>query len=314
MERAHGSSTSIPAGRDVTQRRGGWRKRQQGIALVAVLWILALLGIIAAGLLRETRVETGLARNLVENAKAEMLADAGVQRAMLGLLDPNEETAWRADGATYEFRLGDGMVRLSVQDEAGKIDLNYAPDELLFALFVGVGLGADEADSLVDAIAAFRGRGDERRPAPAQDAEDIAAALPQDAAHAPFGSVEDLLRISGLTRDIYELIAPNVTVYSGSAEVDPASAPAAVLQVLPEMTSEQREEILARRQNGTASMPSRPDTVTVSAEASTANGGAFIREVVLWRTGDATQPFQILAWRQRWRTMPLQAPPRSAAD
>ena len=46
-----------------TEKRG-----QRGIVLVVVLWVLALLGIVAASFLRETRVETRVTRNLVENA------------------------------------------------------------------------------------------------------------------------------------------------------------------------------------------------------------------------------------------------------
>ena len=46
----------------------------RGIALVVVLWMLTLLAVIAASFTTTTRTETRLARNLVENAKAEALA------------------------------------------------------------------------------------------------------------------------------------------------------------------------------------------------------------------------------------------------
>jgi len=101
--------------------------------------------------LRETRVETRVTRNLVENAKAEALADARVcMRAILGLLDPDDARAWRADGTAYEFSLGEGTIRVTLQDEAGKIDLNYAPDEILLGLFEAAGLSAGDAVRLVD--------------------------------------------------------------------------------------------------------------------------------------------------------------------
>ena len=56
---------SCPIGADEARSRG-----RNGIALVAVLWVLVLLSIIAAAFLHETRTETKLARNLVDNAKA----------------------------------------------------------------------------------------------------------------------------------------------------------------------------------------------------------------------------------------------------
>jgi len=55
----------------------------RGIALVSVLWIAGLLAIMAASFVSASRTEARLARNLLENAKAEALADAGVHRAAL---------------------------------------------------------------------------------------------------------------------------------------------------------------------------------------------------------------------------------------
>src|SRR5262249_34662850 len=117
----------------VTAKQATEKRGQRGIVLVVVLWVLALLGIVAASFQRDTRVETPVTPNLVENAKAEALADAGVQRAILGLLDPDDTKAWLADGTPYQFSLGEGQVRVTLQDEAGKIDLNQAPDNVLLA-------------------------------------------------------------------------------------------------------------------------------------------------------------------------------------
>jgi general secretion pathway protein K len=277
---------------------------ERGIALVVVLWTLALLGLIAASFLRDTRTETSLIRNLVENAKAEALADAGIQRAMLGLLDPDEETVWRANGSQYELVLGDGQVQITLQDEAGKIDLNRGVDDELRALLESAGVRGDEARGLVAAIADFRDRDDERRPGGAEDADYAAAGLRFGAKDAPFESVEELLQVLGMTRELYERVAPNITVYSGRRHVDLAAAPTAVLQILPNLTPQQVHDILLARQAGTDPGRSRPDAVTVLAKAETANGGTFIREAVLWRTGDPYQLFKILRWRQLWQKAP----------
>ena len=59
--------------------------------------------------------EINLTRNLIENAKAEALADAGVYRAVLGLMDPNEAPRWKADGRVYTFRLGEGEDRAALK-------------------------------------------------------------------------------------------------------------------------------------------------------------------------------------------------------
>ncbi len=55
---------------------------QRGLALVTGLWVQMLFALIAAGFTRTTRTEINLTRNLIDNAKAEALADAGVYRAV----------------------------------------------------------------------------------------------------------------------------------------------------------------------------------------------------------------------------------------
>jgi type II secretory pathway component PulK len=63
-------------------------RSEQGIALIAVIWALALLSIIAANLSVEASTSTRVARNLDESAVAQAAADAGIQRAILDFLPP----------------------------------------------------------------------------------------------------------------------------------------------------------------------------------------------------------------------------------
>ena len=150
------------------------QRKQRGIALVMVLWVLILLGLVAASFLRETRLSTGIARNASENAKAEALAEAGIQRAMLGLAD-SDVTAWRLDGTPYQFALGDGTVVVRIQDEGGKVDLNLAPPPLLQGLLQITGVEANAARNLLDAIVDFRDPDSNRLPGGAEDPEYAAA-------------------------------------------------------------------------------------------------------------------------------------------
>ena len=66
-----------------TQPRAGSAVRQRiasqrGLALVTVLWVLMLRALVAASFTKTARTEINLARNLIESAKTEALADAGV--------------------------------------------------------------------------------------------------------------------------------------------------------------------------------------------------------------------------------------------
>lgn len=258
--------------------------------------VLALLGVIAASFLRETRTATLIARNLTENAKAEALADAGVERAMLGLLDADRKTAWRADGRSYELRLGEGIVRIRLEDEAGKIDVNRAPGRILQRLFVAVGIGDEEARALVDAILTAR-----RQVSPEAGGDVATSVVSEGSERQPFDRLDGLSRLPGMRPDIVAQLAPYLTVYSGREQYDAAVAPPLLRQILPEAVASPAEADATDRVAGAG--PSEGSIIVlVLAEAATATGGEFAREAVLQRTDDPAKPFRVLLWRQRWRS------------
>ena len=281
-------------------------RKQRGIALVMVLWVLILLGLVAASFLRETRLSTGIARNASENAKAEALAEAGVYRAMLGLAD-GDVTAWRVDGTPYRFALGDGTVVVRVQDEGGKVDLNRAPPPLLQGLLQAAGVEANAARTLLDAIVDFRDPDRDRLPGGAEDPEYAAAGRDGGAKDAPFDAKEELLQVLGIDSVLYAAIAPYVTVHSQRGRIDLMTAPLLLLQTVPDLTPQQREQIMADRTSGEAPQTSRVRVATVRVEATTADGGRFIREAVIKRGRGGRQPFTILDWRQEWARTPALA-------
>lgn len=274
---------------------------QRGIALVAVLWGLAILSIIAAAFLADTRSQGTIARNLMENAKAQALADAGVYRAIAGILSIDPAIAWRADGTAYQLSLGEGEVLITIADEGGKVDINRAQDRLLRGLFEGSGMPENDAAALIDAIRDFADRDDDRRPAGAEDDDYVAAGLEWGAKDAPFEAVEELQQVLGMSRPLYDRLAPFLTVYSGRAQVNPVVAPREVLMAMPGLGEEQVDALLARRaEAGDARARSVGTAFTIRAAAVTSGGGQFIREAVVQRTADRRNPYLIREWRQFW--------------
>ncbi len=203
-ERRRHRRTVVPFSRSLQWPLEGRRTpcagEPNGIALVAVLWVLVLLSVMAGDFLRESRSQTQLARNLLENARARALAEAGVHRAIFDLLDPKGQ--WQVDGTVYGFPFGEGKVSVSIQDEGGKINLNRARDELLQGLFVVFDLDEEAAAHLVDAIADFRDPGDRRRLNGAEESDYRAAGLPYRPKNAPFEAVDELHQVIGIKRKL----------------------------------------------------------------------------------------------------------------
>jgi general secretion pathway protein K len=273
---------------------------ERGFALLLVLWGLILLALIAASFMRETRVDAVLARNVVENAKAEALAQAGVERAILSLLDPDPATAWRVDGRSYRFALGEGTIDVRIQDEGGKIDVNHAAPDMLTALFQAAGADSEAAIGLTDAVLDYVDQDGDRRPAGAEDPEYAAAGSKGGAKDAPFERKEELMNVLGMTRAVYDAIAADLTVYSDQSDINPLTASERVLRLIPNLTGPQIDQIVAARQgHGPEELP-RVDVVTIIASGRTSGGGHFVREAVARRSDQPDRPFLFLDWRQTW--------------
>ena len=76
------------------------------MALVAVLWLLVLLSALTASYSLTTRTNLALARNIVGAAEAEAAADAGLQRALAGLIATPDRQVFRVDGTPYAWTFG----------------------------------------------------------------------------------------------------------------------------------------------------------------------------------------------------------------
>ncbi len=293
------------------------RKRERGVALVVVLWGLVLLAITAAGVASGSRTSATLARIGADNAMARAIADAGMYRAVLGMIDRRSGMRWRADGTEYPLTLDDGKARITIQDEMGKIDLNAAPDALVRAVLTGVGVEDETADALVDAIADFRDKDDLKRLNGAEDSDYSAAGRTYGPKNARFETVDELRRVLGVTPEIYRRLAPMVTVYSGRRGINPVTAPHELLLALPGGDPAQIDDLMAERTSGAegtgpailqaiqktagisfSSTSSYATIATLRSEARLATGAVYIREAIIRITGRPASPFLILAWRQ----------------
>ena len=263
-----------------------------------MLCVLAVLSVIAVTLIRETREETRFEGAVIEDAKAEALAEGGIQQTMAELLTPPGNGAWEADGTSHQIRLGEGVVVIRIEDESGRIDLNRADLATLESMLVSTGLA--------DRRGPASGRGHRR--------------LPRSRRYQDAGGCRGL-RLRG--RRTQAWAEERALQFPGRGDAGPghdAGYPAG------DLSSDHRPLPLGRgqppgglagraprlaedRSFAGANQPS-PDpegpalsiatVVRVTAEATTRNGGHFIREAVLQRSTVPTQPFTVLSWRRRW--------------
>ncbi|WP_287926516.1 type II secretion system protein GspK [Diaphorobacter sp.] len=287
--------------------------RERGIALILVLWVVTLLAVIAGSFVYGARGSALAAGNLVALAKARALADAGIHRGLYELGKPaTDAERWLANGREYAFTLDDTEIRVSMRDEAAKIDLNTANDTLLKSLLQSAGLSEEDANQLLDAILDWRDADDLARPQGAERDRYEAQGLPYIPPNAPFRTVEELQQVIGINPGLYRRLAGALTVHSRQAGINSTLAPREVLLALPNASAEDVDAYLVAREDmlaaGMAPLPFPPaagfesgassQVYNLRSFAKAADGTQFVREAVARVTQDPKQPFVFLRWLQ----------------
>lgn len=286
------------------------KKQQKGIVLVIVLWMLVVLIMMVTAYSRMMRTETMLIANLVRSAQANALAEAGVNQAIVELYKPEFERTQKTSGANYKYPLHGEMVKVRIQAEVGKIDLNSARSELLIGLLQSVNVPEQEQLPLAQAILDWRDKDNLARSEGAEDSYYENAGFKYAAKDGLFNSIDELLLVKGFTSELYHKIRPALTIYSHNAGVNPQSAPKEVLLAIPSMTETEVESYIASRNaldepGQSVLFPGidpkyllkRKGTVfLITSEARINNTLARINAVISLRR-NGKQPYSIIAWQ-----------------
>jgi len=230
---------------------------------------------------------------------------AGVELAVYQLTE-NPEV--RPAQGKFGFRLGNADVAVDFRSESGRIDLNFAPKQLLAGLFTVLGSEPEAAEDFADRIIAWR--------TPASGSADSEAFLYRTAGksygprHAPFQHVNELALVLSLTPDVVGRALPYLTVYSGQPEVNVLNAAPEVLAALPGVAPGRIEMLLAQREGAPRDILNAqlgPAAQYVTAQSSKANRVTVdVRfdtkrrmrsEAVVLLLDDDVAPFRLLSWR-----------------
>ena len=273
---------------------------QRGVALIAVLWLVAAMSLIITGIVQSVRSEirtVGVQRQAVI---ANALADAGILLALQNLQMQQKEPGAAIQLIPVQF---EGLnAQVSVQPQNGLIDINNAAPLLLADLYRHAGgLNADAAQAMAQATVESRQFKNEK-------------GLAQG-----FEAIEDLLRVPKMTYDLYVKVAGLVTadLKDGSGRVNALAAPAGVLQVLTGGDVARAASLAARRTADLNVMdtsflkpehiemaPSR--TLRLQVQVNLADGAAAQRAwLVYWGTDPRSGlPWRVLGTQQSMQRAP----------
>jgi general secretion pathway protein K len=225
-------------------RQRGPSRASRGAALLLVLWLIAMLTAVVGAFALTARIEYMQGRVLSRGVVAEQAARAGLEYAMTRVVDIDPLRQWLPDGREYPWRFGDAEIVVTIVDESGKVDINGADLDLLAALIQAVGIERQQARNIAAAIMDWRDPDTlTQAEGGAEDADYSGDERPYGAKDAPFETAAELQLVLGMTPELFEKLAPHVTVYSGQGRPAEQYASAEVLQALgvdPERTLAER--------------------------------------------------------------------------
>jgi len=240
---------------------------QRGLALLVVLWVMAILMVTVLSFSFSMRTETYATTAFRDDAEKKFFAEAGLQRGLLELLYRRQNITntivlegnevWKVDGTEYHDVVGSGSYTVSIMGEEGKIDINKAPDVLLNTLLLNQGVNKDIADTIVDSLLDWRGPADLTRVHGAGNEYYESLPVPYKVKNAPFDTVEELLLVKGVTPDIFygngdrKGIMDLLTVYSGGSAINLNYAPIEVLMAIPGISANAADSIIKYRHDQT---------------------------------------------------------------
>jgi len=280
-----------------------------GFVLVAVLWILAALATLAS-IYSTYAVNTADASHVADDrVQAEASVRAGIEMAALQQLAAPKPL--RPSHGGFNLRVGRTQVVVKFSSEASRVDLNAAPADLLAGLASAVGGDPVHAAFFADRVIGWRTK---TQPNVLSKEAKLYAdqGVPYPPRQAPFDNALELSLLPGIPKATVERILPFVTVFSGRAQIDVATADPALLSALPGITPQILGAVLkergANRVDGQALLGllgpakdhatvDRSDAIRAAVEVRFDNSRRVQAEVVFRLREEGEEPYDVLYWR-----------------
>jgi general secretion pathway protein K len=233
------------------------RRSERGVALILVLWLVVVLGAVAAAVVSSTRSESHLALNARTRSGARYAAESGVvdgaailQNAMASAFIPARQVqVLNSLGREFQDRqdvsLGSARFSVALVNLSARLDLNQADAASLLALFSQF-TTVKQAGDVVDGLLDWRDADDVTRPNGAEKDDYIKAGSSYVPSNGYLSRLDDLRRVHGVTEKLALAVAPYVTVV-GDLRVDVNAASEPVLSSIPGIGPAGAKAIISRR-------------------------------------------------------------------
>jgi hypothetical protein len=197
--------------------------KEEGVVIVAVLWICALIMWFALQISTETRLQGEEQVHRLRQSQALHLAIGGCYEALArmgqqsasgleggsfdkqkrGFGSEDSDNKWLPNGRPHVVEYSTGQALVIVEDEAMKVNVNTARPDQLKAVLQKAGIEEADAEGLADVIIDFRDPDDVVSLHGAEKDQYKQKGLPYGPFNGPLLSVDQLLLIPGISQQLF---------------------------------------------------------------------------------------------------------------
>jgi general secretion pathway protein K len=206
----------------------GSPRSERGFALLAVLLVLAFVGVIGAEFAYSMRLEATAARGYKDALIAAHLAEAGLEQAIRELVADfqyvgrgNEKDVESDADCPFVFYsrdrlvmkrlphrnvpLGAGQFSYCISDEEARLNLNTSPPDRVARLLEALGLEKEDRDIVGDSLQDWRDPNEEHRVNGAESEDTyLKRPVPYRSKNANLDSLAELIQVRGITAKLLE--------------------------------------------------------------------------------------------------------------
>jgi len=256
----------------------------RGVALIMVLWVIAILSVVVLEFCFAMRTEVNIAQNFKEETQRYAMAQGGTERAIAELVYKNdarmhqkmktlkpeevvpEKREWVTDGRPYTLPFDHGTCEVRAVGEAGKVNINLVSEPTLRKIIDQFGLEGEERDVVVDSILDWRTPGELHRLNGAKSDYYQSLKEPYDCKNGNLDSIEELLLVRGVTPELFYGVKKTeksdegesggkaglkdiFSIYASGEQIDINSASATVLRIALGIPNEVAQQVVKTRED-----------------------------------------------------------------
>ncbi len=234
-------------------------RKFRGVALMAVLWLIAILSLACMASLRVISFDMELASSKIHGSRARQVAEMGIAIGSNPVVKRSDPLLHRTDDST-----GEGYD-VKVISEGGRFNLNFillhGDKKLLQSIFVDWGLEIKDAQRVTDALIDWVDAGDDEQLNGAEKKYYEKEGRINQPFNRPFYDINEVSLVRGM--DLVEAVRPDwrnwFTIWSGGP-LDLNEAPAELIAAAAEITVEQAD-IIPQTVRGPDEQRDTPDDV-----------------------------------------------------